>query len=99
MNTFFCCSFRWSKDTGGGGDWSETPAAEKDEELLLTIPQSGATTHKKKKLVKEFLDAFIFKNDLQKQYRVISFISGFLFQNPSLTVRGFYNLVCPYIVC
>ena len=38
-----------------------------DEELLIQFRKVEQLPTNKKKLVKEFLDAFIFKNDLQKQ--------------------------------
>lgn len=38
-----------------------------DEELLIQFRKVEQLPTQKKKLVKEFLDAFIFKNDLQKQ--------------------------------
>ena len=38
-----------------------------DEELLLQFRKVEQLPIEKKKLVKEFLDAFIFKSDLQKQ--------------------------------
>ncbi|MEO7044792.1 MAG: helix-turn-helix transcriptional regulator [Ferruginibacter sp.] len=38
-----------------------------DEELLLQFRKVEQLPTNKKKLIKEFLDAFIFKNDLQKQ--------------------------------
>ena len=38
-----------------------------DEELLLQFRKVEQLPASKKKLVKEFLDAFIFKSDLQKQ--------------------------------
>ncbi len=37
------------------------------EELLIQFRKVEQLPTQKKKLVKEFLDAFIFKNDLQKQ--------------------------------
>ncbi len=38
-----------------------------DEELLSQFRKIEQLPQEKKKLVKEFLDAFIFKSDLQKQ--------------------------------
>lgn len=43
------------------------PDAITDEELLGQFRKVEGLPANKKKLVKEFLDAFIFKNDLQKQ--------------------------------
>jgi len=48
-------------------DESEILVAITDEELLVQFSKVEQLPTNKKKLVKEFLDAFIFKNDLQKQ--------------------------------
>ena len=45
----------------------KTADAISDEELLLQFRKIEQLPANKKKLVKEFLDVFIFKSDLQKQ--------------------------------
>jgi hypothetical protein len=57
----FFCFFEHSMQQDKSAD------AISDEELLFQFRKIEQLPAQKKKLVKEFLDAFIFKNNLQKQ--------------------------------